>query len=59
MRFCGTFRELGGAEERPQADGVAGERVDLYADDGSMISVGEGTTDATRLLPLARDLLAV
>jgi hypothetical protein len=35
------------------------ERVDLYADDGSMISVGEGTADATRLLPLARDLLAV
>jgi hypothetical protein len=35
------------------------ERVDLYSDDGSMISLDDGTPEAARLLPLARDLLAV
>ena len=35
------------------------ERVDLYADDGSMISLDDGTPEAARLLPIARDLLAV
>jgi hypothetical protein len=34
------------------------ERVDLYADDGSMASIADGTPDAQRLLALARDLLA-
>ena len=33
------------------------ERVDLYADDGSMHSFGEGTVEASRLLPIAHDLL--
>jgi hypothetical protein len=33
------------------------ERVDLYADDGSMHSFGEGTLEADRLLPIAHDLL--
>jgi len=33
------------------------ERVDLYADDGSMHSFGEGTVEADRLLPIAHDLL--
>jgi hypothetical protein len=33
------------------------ERIDLYADDGSMHSFGEGTLEADRLLPIARDLL--
>jgi hypothetical protein len=33
------------------------ERADLYFDDGSMISLVEGTPDAERLLPLARDVL--
>ena len=35
------------------------ERVDLYADDGSMVSLDEDTVEASRLLPLARELLAV
>jgi len=35
------------------------EDVDLYADDGSMISLDDGTAEATRLLPLARDVLAI
>jgi hypothetical protein len=34
------------------------ERVDLYAEDGSMVSLDDGTPEAARLLPLARDLLA-
>ena len=34
------------------------ERIDLYADDGSMVSIADGSPDAVRLLPLARDLLA-
>jgi hypothetical protein len=33
------------------------ERVDLYFEDGSMLTVGEGTPEADRLLPLARDAL--
>lgn len=33
------------------------ERVDLYFEDGSMLSAGEGTPEAARLLPLARDAL--
>jgi hypothetical protein len=32
-------------------------RVDLYYDDGSMVSLGDGAPDAARLLPLARELL--
>lgn len=33
------------------------ERVDLYFEDGSMLSVGDGTPEAERLLPLAREAL--
>ena len=32
------------------------ERVDLYADDGSMISHAEGTPEAERLLAIAHTL---
>jgi hypothetical protein len=34
------------------------ERVDLYFEDGSMVSLAEGQLDAERLLPPARDVLA-
>ena len=34
------------------------ERVDLYADDGSMHSFTDGSPEADRLLPIAHDLLA-
>jgi hypothetical protein len=34
------------------------ERVDLYFDDGSMVSLGDGSAGAERLLPLARSVLA-
>ncbi len=33
------------------------ERVDLYLDDGSMVSLGDGSPGAERLLPLARQIL--
>jgi hypothetical protein len=33
------------------------ERVDLYYEDGSMVSLGDGAPDAARLLPLARELI--
>jgi hypothetical protein len=37
--------------------GVQRERVDLYYQDGSMISLSNGSPDAERLLPLAREIL--
>jgi hypothetical protein len=33
------------------------ERADLYFDDGSMVSLVEGTPEAERLLPLAHRVL--
>jgi hypothetical protein len=33
-------------------------RVDLYFEDGSMVSLGAGSPDADALLPVARELLA-
>ena len=35
-----------------------GDRVDLYYDDGSMVSLGEEVPEAARLLPRARSILA-
>ena len=35
------------------------ERVDLYADDGSMASIAAGSPDAERVLTLARELMAL
>jgi hypothetical protein len=37
--------------------GVRRERVDLYYEDGSMVSLEDGSADAARLLPLAREIL--
>ena len=34
------------------------ERVDLYFADGSMVSLVEGSPEAERLLPLARNVLS-
>jgi hypothetical protein len=36
---------------------VPRERVDLYFEDGSMVSLTNGAPDAERLLPLAREIL--
>jgi hypothetical protein len=33
------------------------ERIDLYAEDGSLVSISNGAPDATRLLGLARELI--
>lgn len=33
------------------------ERVDLYAEDGTMLSFADGTPEAARLLPIAHTLL--
>jgi hypothetical protein len=33
-------------------------RLDVYFDDGSMVSLAAGSPDADRLLPFARDVLA-
>ncbi|HEX7526376.1 MAG TPA: hypothetical protein VF327_08720 [Gaiellaceae bacterium] len=35
------------------------DRVDVYFDDGSMVSFVEGSPEAEKLLPIARDTLAV
>jgi UPF0716 family protein affecting phage T7 exclusion len=34
------------------------ERVELYAEDGSMTSLAEGSADGARMLSLARGLIA-
>ncbi len=34
------------------------ERIDLYFGDGSMVSLTDGSEDAQRLLPLAREILS-
>jgi hypothetical protein len=33
------------------------ERIDLYYEDGSMVSLANGSLEAERLLPLAREIL--
>jgi hypothetical protein len=35
------------------------ERIDLYAEDGSMASIANSSPDAERLLSLARELTAL
>jgi hypothetical protein len=34
------------------------DRIDVYFDDGSMVSFVEGSDEAEKLLPVARDVLA-
>ena len=34
------------------------ERVDVYFDDGSMVSFADGSSEGDALLPIARDALA-
>jgi hypothetical protein len=38
--------------------GGRGERVDVYFDDGSLVSFASSSAEAQRLLPPARDALA-
>jgi hypothetical protein len=37
---------------------VGGERADLYFEDGSMLSLSNGSPGAERLLPLARRIIS-
>ena len=53
---AGLARRLG-ARPAPRARRRR-ERVDLYADDGSMDSLAEGSPEAERLLPIAHELLS-
>ena len=39
--------------------GGSRERLDVYFDDGSFVTFGAGSPEAARLLPLARQVLAV
>jgi hypothetical protein len=49
--FAGTFLYRRSAGRRR-------ERLDVYFEDGSMVSFVEGSPEAERLLPVARELLA-
>ena len=49
--FAGSFVLRRSFARRP-------ERVDLYFDDGSMISFADGSAEAATLLPLAHHALA-
>ena len=40
-----------------RARGGPRERVDLYFEDGSMVSLGEGSPESARLLQIARSVL--
>ena len=37
--------------------GGSRERIDVYFEDGSFVTFGAGSSEATRLLPLARQVL--
>jgi hypothetical protein len=37
--------------------GALNERADLYYEDGSMLSLANGSPEAERLIPLAREIL--
>jgi hypothetical protein len=49
--FAGTFLYR-------RATGRRRDRLDVYFDDGSMVSFVEGSAEAERLLPVARELLS-
>jgi hypothetical protein len=52
-----TFGSLAGSVLYRRRAARQRERVDLYADDGSMVSVANGAPEAARLLSLARELI--
>ena len=56
----GRRRSLGSAAGLAlwrRSSGKGGERVELYFSDGSMVSFPEDSTEAARLIPLARQVL--
>jgi hypothetical protein len=40
-----------------RSNGRRRERVDVYFDDGSMVSLVEGSPEAEKLLPVAREVI--
>jgi hypothetical protein len=59
-RVLAVFAVAGAAVYAVRRRGRRGrrERVDLYFEDGSMVSLRSGSEEARRLLALARDVLA-
>lgn len=49
---------LAGAALYRRSAARRGDRLDVYFDDGSMVSFVEGSPEAERLLPVAREMLA-
>ena len=49
---------LAGSVLYRRSTGRRRDRVDVYFDDGSMVSLVEGSPEADKLLPVARDVLA-
>ncbi len=49
---------LAGAALYRRSAGRRSDRLDVYFDDGSMVSFVEGSPEAERLLPVARGMLA-
>jgi hypothetical protein len=49
---------VGGAVLYRRSLGRRRDHVDIYFDDGSMVSFVEGSPEAERLIPVARDVLA-
>jgi hypothetical protein len=50
---------LAGAAAYRRWFGTSRERLDVYFDDGSFVTFGDRSPEAARLLPLARQVLAV
>jgi hypothetical protein len=46
-----------GAAAYARRRGASRERVDLYYEDGSMLSLSNGSPEAEQLIPLAREIL--
>jgi hypothetical protein len=49
---------LAGSVLYRRSTGRRRDRVDVYFDDGSMVSLVEGSPEAEKLLPVARDVLS-
>jgi hypothetical protein len=55
--FLLTAGSLGGTIFYRRRAGRRRQRVDLYFEDGSMVSLPEGSPEATTVLPLARRII--
>jgi predicted dehydrogenase len=49
---------LAGSVLYRRSSGRRHDRIEVYFDDGSMVSFVDGSPEADRLLPIARDVLA-